>query len=192
VAIPSAKPNSLLTCDTDAADPAFSGGAALMTMLVPSVISGPEPRLISANPATMPTAVSDCVMTTSPAVATIMPAAIRWAGRMRRAAIGATCTLTMPASAAGTSASPASSGESPSTSCRNWVSSTIVAPGSIVLTSMLTSAVDNDRLANSRRSSSGSARRRCRRTKVTPISAPNARAASGAISQPLRASSLRP
>jgi hypothetical protein len=132
------------------------------------------------------------VSRSSPATETPIPATINVAGRIRRAAIGAICTPAMPATAHGIIHSPAASGSNPSTSWRYCVTSTIVAPGSIVLTSMPISEVRNARSANRPRSSSGSRIRSCRRAKTTPAAMPRRSTAAGTVRTPCRASSLSP
>jgi hypothetical protein len=193
-ATPRATPNSPLVSEIDAADPAFSGGAEPRIRFIVSAIAGEMPRPARVRPATTaatpPTSARVCA--SSPTPATSRPAAISCAGRIRRASAGASIEPPAIAMFCGTSHSPACSGDSPRTACKYKVDMSVTPAITMPVASIIASALRNERLANSRRSSSGLVSRRCRWTKAAPTSTPAATATAGAARTPSRAISLSP
>lgn len=96
------------------------------------------------------------------------------------------------ATAAGTMQRPARTGDRPAASWKYCVMKSIIAPVSMVLRVKPLIAAVNVRFASSRRSSSGSGRRRCRRTNATSSAAPAATAATYPACQPARARPVMP
>jgi hypothetical protein len=78
----------------------------------------------------------------------------------------------MNATNVGTEYSPATSGERPATSWKYWVTTSIVPMKAKKLRVLAASAVLSAGVRSSRRSSNGSDRTRCLRTKMTPMPTP--------------------
>ena len=87
---------------------------------------------------------------------------------------------------------PARTGESPRTSSKYCVTSSMTAPVSMVLKVMPPIAAVKLLFLSSRRSSSGSGKDRCLRTNTTPSAMPAARARAGSGRHPARANSVNP
>ena len=120
---PSAPPSSKNVSDIPDAAPARSGGAALTIISVVSDNTGASPSEIRTDAVTsrprlfdVPTSVS----MPSPTAPSTSPPAITYAGRTRRTIRAVRFELMMNPTASGSDHRPAASGDSPSTSCRNW------------------------------------------------------------------------
>jgi hypothetical protein len=94
------------------------------------------------------------------------------AGRNRRASTGVSRDPATNPAEDGSIHRPAASGDRPSTSCRYWVMNSRVPNPTKKLSRLVVSAVVKTAERNSRRSSSGSASRRCRRTNTAPAASP--------------------
>jgi hypothetical protein len=120
------------------------------------------------------------------------PPTIATAGRTRRKTTGTTMDPRMAAPPEGSSRKPDSSGDRPTASCRycamnGKVPNMTKMPSMLVATAVLKAGV-----RNSRRSISGSARRRCRRTNAAPRTNPVRMDRAGSHPGPSWATCLRP
>ena len=114
----------------------------------------------------------DRVSTAKPTAARREPPAITKAGRTRRTITGVSIEPTMNPAAEGTVHSPASNGDSPSTSCRYWAMKTQAPNATKKASVYAASAALKAGTRKSRRSISGSASVRCRRTNTVPTARP--------------------
>ena len=123
--MPNAPPSSAPVSEIPEAAPARSGGAEETIRSVVAPNTGARPREASSEAPTRiaRSALGDpptWVRTPRPTAANPRPAPITKAGRTRRRIRGARLDPTMNPTADGSDHSPASSGDSPSTSWRYW------------------------------------------------------------------------
>jgi hypothetical protein len=192
--MPSAPPNSALVSDRAAAAPARSGGAAPVTRSAARVSTGARLSENTTEPATrrVRPAVPSWVNSPNPAAARVSPAAMTKAGRTRRVSTGVSMAPRTDPAEAGSIHRPAARGDRPSTSCRSWAMKSRAPNPAKKLSRLVVSAAVNAEDRKSRRSSSGSASRCCRRTNTAPAASPAATDEAGLQPKPSRASCLSP